>query len=111
MLGIAISSRDAGGKNFIDTAYVVLAELHVESRNVLFQILATLSSRDGHDVLVLGQHPCQRQLSRLAAFLFRDFLDSTNQGEIFLKVLTLKARRESAVVVFRKIFEPGELSG
>ncbi len=46
-----------------------------------------------------------------AAFFLRDLFYPAHQIEILLEVLSLKARRESSVVVCWKICEPDELAG
>src|SRR5258708_35882035 len=70
-----------------------------------------LGAGNRDDVLILRQHPGQRELRGFAAFLPGDFLDAAHEVEILLKVLALKARRISAVVVLREIYESRELAG
>ena len=44
-------------------------------------------------------------------FLMRNLLDPAHQIQILLKILALKPGRESAVVIFWKVFKPRELAG
>jgi hypothetical protein len=111
VLGIAIARGCAGGEDFVEPTQVVRAKLYVESGNIFLQILAPLGTGDGDDVVVLRQHPRQRKLRRLAAFLLRDLLDFVYEVEILLEVFSLETGRESAVVVRGEIFEALELSG
>jgi len=68
------------GINFLDTA------------DVFFQIFAMLRSWDGNDIVTPGQHPCQCQLGRGAAFLVRNFFDPMREVEVLLKIFALETR-------------------
>jgi hypothetical protein len=111
VFGIAIACGRAGGEDFVEPTQIVRAKLYIERGNIFLEILAALGTGDGDDVVVLRQHPRQRKLRRLASFFVRDLLDSVYEVEILLKVLSLKARRESAVVIRGEIFEAPELAG
>src|SRR5205823_3911112 len=65
---------------------------------------------DRHDVLALREDPRQGELSGRAAFAGGEVLEPIGDREVFGKILALKARRSPAIVVFREVFEPLNLS-
>jgi len=63
----------------------------LRARDVLFRIVRVLSAGNGDYVVVPCEHRRQRELRRLAAFLFRDFLVAAREVEILLE-MTCQAR-------------------
>src|SRR5580700_778110 len=105
----------AGGcvtrKHFVDSPQIIGRKFEVEGSDILFQILAALSARNRHNVVTLREHPCERQLRRLAALFLCNFLNPTHQIKILLKVLALETRGIAPVIVGGKIVEALEPSG
>src|ERR1022692_1751863 len=54
VFGVAKSSGCARWEYLVDAPQIFRSEFHVERRDILFQILAPLGSRDGDDVLILS---------------------------------------------------------
>jgi len=109
--GIAQASRRAFRGDFFNAAQIFRSQLHIQSAGVFFQILATLRARNRNDVLALSQQPSERQLPRSAFLFVGDDFHARNQVQILLKILALKTRRETAVVIRSKIFKVLDLAG
>src|ERR1022692_2403695 len=109
VLRIPSSGRRLRRKHFINSAQIFLAQLHVKRTHILLQIFPPLGSRDRHKVFPLRQHPSQRQLRRLAPFLFRNLLHAPHEIEILLKILSLKPRTIPPVIILWQIFEAPKL--
>src|SRR5689334_21197312 len=72
---VALARRGAFREHAIDACEIVAGETYVESADVVLEILPPLGARDGHDVVALRQHPCERELGRRAAFLLCEAAD------------------------------------
>ena len=110
VLGVALTCRGVEGEDFIEAGEVILRELDVSGRGILLQIFSALRAGDRHDIVALRQSPRQSELSGRAFFLDGEFLHFMDEVEIFLEVLSLKARRVATVIVSGEIFVALELS-
>src|SRR5688572_30800055 len=90
--GIAQTRGDARLEGLLEQVHLGTAEHHLERRDVLFEVFATLGARDRHDVLSLCKKPSQRDLRRRAALRFSEALDRVEKSEISLEIALLKAR-------------------
>src|SRR6185295_1436128 len=79
--------------------------------DVLLEVGTPLRPRDGDDVRALREHPGEGELSRRAALLGGDRLDTRDEVQVALKVVALEARRHAAIVVGRQILEATDLAG
>src|SRR5881398_2239538 len=110
-LGIAEPGGGAERHGGVDRRQVLGRERDGERAHVLLEVRPPLRSRDGDDVLALGEHPGERELRGPAALARRERLEVAHQVEVFLEVLALEARREAAVVVGREVLEALDLPG
>src|SRR5208282_444932 len=108
---IARSRGGARGKDFVQTAQVIRSQFQIHRRGVFLEILTPLRAGDGDNVVTLRQHPGERQLCRLTFFFARDLFHFLYQIQILLKVFALEARRQTAIIIRRQVFELLELAG
>ena len=89
---VARPRRCASGDSFVDSGQIAGRKLDLHRAHIFFQVVPSLCSRYGDDLVTLGQDPRQRELSRRAVLLAGNLLDAVDQLQIPGKVLTLKAR-------------------
>src|SRR5580704_6820210 len=104
----------AGGRavrrDILNLLQICLRQFHVCRAGVVFQKLTPLRTGNRDNVRSLRQQPSEGKLARGAILFLRERLNLCNEVEIFLKILSLKARRIPSIVVFVKIFKLLELS-
>ena len=66
----------------LQLSHLLLTQLDIKSRNILFQIFQLLGPRDGEDIIPLVMHPSQGQLPCLAPLLLCQLHDLVNQDLI-----------------------------
>ena len=77
--------------------------------DILLQIFPPLRPRNRDNVRTLRQHPGQRQLRSRALFLASYVFHAPHQIQILLKILSLKPRRISPVIIRWQIVKLLEL--
>src|SRR5689334_18416910 len=108
---VARACSGAWRDDLVDAREVLPREPHVESADILLQVLATLGAGDRHDVVALRQHPGERELRGRAALLPCHGLDLAHEVEVLLEVLALEARRGTAEIVRLQIVDGLDLPG
>src|SRR2546423_7817581 len=91
-VGVAVAGGRAGGRDLVQAAQILVAELDLGGRRVLLEVPHPLRAGDRHDVLALAHHPGERELAGLDALLTRELLEPVDDLEVALEVLTLEAR-------------------
>src|SRR5579871_984869 len=90
---------------------ILWREVNLQSPDILLQIGHPFRARNGDNIVPLRQHPGQRQLRRLAAFLQSNLFDPGDEFQILLEVLALETGIVAAEIVLRQILELLELPG
>ncbi len=89
----------------------MLAQGNLLGGDILIKVLAALGAWDWNYVFALRQHPSKCQLAGRAAFRCCDILESINQIEVLLEILTLEPGHAAAPVVGLKVTERPNLAG
>jgi len=78
--------------------FLVLAQLEVESAQVLIESLQIGRTWDREEVFALSKNPGKRKLTRCAAFALGNLTDAVDKLQVLGEVLLGKARCEFAEV-------------
>jgi hypothetical protein len=57
---VAFACGGSGREYLVETPQVPIAEIHVESGDILVEIFAALGARDRDDIIALSEHPGER---------------------------------------------------
>jgi hypothetical protein len=101
--GVARTRSCSWRKEAIDGLKLVLVQLDPDGFEVLLQILDPLGAGNGHNVIALGEDPCQCKLCRCAALLRCKLLNVVCETLITLEIVTLKTGMIFAEVCFLKV--------
>jgi hypothetical protein len=86
-------------------------EVNIERADILLQISTSFSSGNGNDVVPLGHHPGEGELSGRAAFFCSKQLDPIHQFHISTEILRLETGHAAAPIVDGEIIKVGDPGG
>src|SRR5271166_3337468 len=85
--------------------------MHIDSTQVLFETIQLRRSRNRDDPILLGEQPCQRNLSRGDIPLMREGGNDINQGLVCLTVFFAEPRNRAAEVALVELCLGAHLPG
>src|ERR1035437_5233634 len=102
-LWITGTSSAAHRRDPVELRQIFPVQFDVKCCHIFLKIGATRGAGDVYDVFALGQDPSQCQLSWLARFPLSDGFEAMNNGQITIKVFSLKTRSIPPPVVCSQI--------
>src|SRR6185369_16269742 len=108
---IAGTGSSARRKDLVEPLQVRIAEVHVERADIVVEIPDVLGAGDWDNFVTLSKHPRQGQLSRSATLLRRHLSDLSDELDVLLEILTLKARVVLAEITLLKVVRRFDLTG
>jgi len=102
----------AGGRGeLVELVELRPRELDAVRGSILLDPRDSLGAGDRHDVVSLGQQPCQGNLCGRGANFVGDGLDLVGKAQIPLEVLAHEARVRSAPVALLEVIDGADLAG
>merc|ERR1711939_548697 len=99
--GFRVSATvNLGGLGLANLLFLVLAQLEVESAQVLFKSLQVGCAWDREEVFALSKNPGKRELAGRAAFALGNLADAVDKLQVLGEVLLGEARCEFAEVAW-----------
>jgi len=93
-----------------DLRLFFLAQLDLQGANILLNPGNGSGTRDGEEVVSLGQDPSQSQLTGSAVLLLRNLGDAIDELEVLGEVLGGEARRELAEIALLEVVGAADLT-
>src|SRR5215213_1509646 len=112
LFSVALAGGRPARHDLLDAGEVVFGEPYTGGTGVLFEVLAALGTRDGDDVVTLGEQPCEGELPRGDALAVGDLAHPVRQLQVFREVLLRKAGESGAAgVVLGHVLDAPPTSG
>jgi hypothetical protein len=109
---IAISDWRAQWKSFFEAVKIFIGQTNMQGSEILFEITGVLRSRNGDDVLPLGENPGKSQLRRRTVDFLSHLSYSLGQMQIAPEIISLEPGMMTAPVVLwnviRRLESPSE---
>src|SRR5438094_1778890 len=103
--GVAGAGRHTFRHGFVNACQIFASQGDLKRPQVFFEVILAAAARNGKDILALREHPGERELRRRATLLPRTLFNPFHHVEVFLELLSLKARGVPPPVVGSQILK------
>src|SRR4029079_10105340 len=101
--GVARTGERIFGCDVFDAFEIVSRESYFNRADVFLEIFSAFRSGNGNDVVTLGEHPRQSELSWRAMLFASDLFHFPNQFEVAIEVVALKPWHRAPIIALGQI--------